>query len=73
LRGAGLLVLCAAAVILRRVLEPKWVGRHLNLDPLTTLALFYLGYRFWGIVGMIITPLLAAVVRQLPGSAAQTE
>jgi sporulation integral membrane protein YtvI len=72
-RGVGLLVLCAAAVILRRVLEPKWVGRHLDLDPLTTLVLFYLGYRFWGVVGMISAPLLAAIVRQLPGAADQME
>lgn len=72
-QGIGLLILCAAAVILRRVLEPKWVGRHLELDPLTTLVLFYLGYRFWGVAGMILTPLLAAVVRQLPGSATQKE
>lgn len=72
-QSVGLLILCAAAVILRRVLEPKWVGRHLELDPLATLALFYLGYRFWGIAGMILAPLLAAVVRQLPGSSTRKE
>ena len=71
--GVGLLILCATAVILRRVLEPKWVGRHLEMDPLTTLVLFYLGYRFWGVTGMILAPLLAAMVRQLPGSSTQKE
>lgn len=73
LQGLGFVVLWLAAVILRRVLEPKWVGRHLDLDPLTTLVLFYLGYRFWGFWGMVLAPLLAAVARQLPGSAAQKE
>ena len=72
-QGLGLVILWIAAVILRQVLEPKWVGKHLDLDPLTTLALFYLGYRFWGVAGMLLAPLLAAVVRQLPGSAAQRE
>ena len=72
-QGAGLLVLWAAAVVLRQVLEPKWVGKYLNLDPLATLLLFYLGYRFWGIGGMILAPLLAAAARQLPGSATQRE
>ena len=72
-QGVGLLVLCAAAIILRRVLEPKWVGRHLDLDPLTTLVLFYLGYCFWGIPGMILAPLLAAVARQLSAAHTQKE
>lgn len=72
-QGVGLLILSAAAMILRRVLEPRWVGRHLEMDPLTTLVLFYLGYRFWGVAGMILAPLLAAVVRQLPGSPTQKE
>jgi predicted PurR-regulated permease PerM len=43
------------------------------MDPLTTLVLFYLGYRFWGVTGMILAPLLAAMVRQLPGSSTQKE
>lgn len=62
-RGVGLLVLCAGAVVLRRILEPRMVGRQLDLDPLATLVLLYLGYRFWGFLGMILAPLLAALAR----------
>ena len=61
--GVGLLVLCAAAMVLRRILEPKLVGKQLNLDPLLTLVLLYLGYRFWGFGGMILAPLLAAAAK----------
>ena len=72
-RGIGLLALCAGAAVLRRILEPKLVGRQLDMDPLTTLALLYLGYRFWGIGGMLLTPLLAAVARQIPGDLGRKE
>ena len=63
--GVGLLLLCAVAMILRRVLEPKLVGHHLDLDPLWTLVFLYVGYRFWGVLGMILAPLLAAAVKIL--------
>lgn len=75
-RGVGLLVLCVGAMILRRILEPKLVGQQLNLDPLVTLVLLYLGYRFWGIGGMLLVPILAAVARtfwEAPPQKAQTE
>ena len=63
--GLGLLLLCAVVMILRRILEPKWLGRHLDLDPLWTLVLLYMGYRCWGVWGMILAPLVAAAVKIL--------
>ncbi len=64
-RAVGLLALFAVALILRTVLEPKLVGRQLGLDPLLTLAALYFGYRFWGILGMLITPVLAAAAKSV--------
>ncbi|MBQ4641521.1 MAG: sporulation integral membrane protein YtvI [Oscillospiraceae bacterium] len=62
LRSIGLLCLYAAAVLTRTVLEPRLVGRQLGMDPLVTLLFLYLGFRFWGILGMIFMPMLAAAV-----------
>ena len=59
-RSVGLLCIYAAAVLTRTVLEPRLVGRHLGIDPLLTLLFLYLGYRFWGILGMLLAPMLAA-------------
>ena len=58
----GLLGTYAAAAVLRSVLEPKLVGRQLGLDPLATLVALYAGFRLWGIGGMILAPLLTAVI-----------
>ncbi|MBR4017102.1 MAG: sporulation integral membrane protein YtvI [Oscillospiraceae bacterium] len=60
-RAIGLICTYGAAVITRTVSEPRLMGRHLGLDPLITLIFLYLGYRFWGIWGMLLAPLTAAV------------
>jgi len=64
-RALGLLGIYAAAAMLRSVLEPKFIGKQLGLDPLVTLLSMYTGYRLWGILGMLISPLLAVTITQL--------
>lgn len=64
-RAVGLLGVYTVASIIRSVLEPKLVGRHLGLDPLVTLMALYAGYRLWGIGGMLLAPLLAVLAGQL--------
>ena len=65
LRTIGLLCTWGVAVMTRTVLEPRLVGRHLGLDPLATLAALYVGYRFWGILGLLFTPILASAAKSL--------
>lgn len=61
----GLLGLYAAAALTRSVLEPRFLGKQLGLDPLVTLMALYAGYQLWGIGGMILAPLLAVAATQL--------
>lgn len=68
----GLLGLYAAAALSRSVLEPRFLGKHLGLDPLVTLISLYAGYRLWGILGMILAPILAVATTQLITSANQS-
>lgn len=65
LRAVGLLCTYGAALITRTVLEPRLVGRQLGLDPLATLVALYVGYRFWGILGLLLTPILASAAMSL--------
>ena len=62
LRAIGLLCIFGAALLTRTTLEPRLVGRQLGLDPLVTLGFLYLGYRFWGILGMLLAPMLVAAI-----------
>ena len=71
-RGAGLLGLYAVVWLIRSVLEPRLLGKELGLDPLVTLLAMYAGYKLFGFLGMILSPLLAvAAVRLLKAGEAK--
>ncbi len=63
-RGLGLLILYAAASLLRTALEPRFVGRQIGLSPVITLFAMYAGYRLMGIFGMILFPICAILAKQ---------
>ena len=63
--AGGLAVLYLVAMITRSVLEPRFYGSHLGLDPLVMLFFLYFGYRLWGFWGILISPLLAATTKAL--------
>ena len=54
----GLTGIYVTVSLIRSVLEPKLIGRQLNLDPLVTLMVMYAGYKLWGNGGMLLTPML---------------
>lgn len=64
-RGIGLLGLYAAVSLTRSILEPKLVGQQLGLDSLVTLAALYVGFRLWGLTGMLVMPMLAVTAMRL--------
>ena len=64
-RALGLGGIYTVVCVTRSVLEPKLLGKHLGLDPLVTLVCFYAGFRLWGILGMILAPMLAVTAVQL--------
>lgn len=70
--AAGLLATYGSAALCRAVWEPRLLGKQLGLDPLLTLIALYFGYRAWGVLGMILSPLLAVaamgLVRNSPNS-----
>ena len=64
-RAVGLLGIYVTALITRSALEPKLVGRQLNLDPLAALIALYVGYRLWGFGGMMLAPILTVTAREV--------
>ena len=65
LRAIGLLAIYIVISLLRSVLEPRFVGKQLGLDPLITLLAIYAGYRLWGLPGMLLAPILAVTATQI--------
>ena len=61
----GLLGLYAAAAVTRTILEPRLRGRQLGIDPLLPLLALYVGFQLFGLLGMILAPMLAVTATQL--------
>lgn len=64
-QAIGLLGLYASITLIRSTLEPKLVGQQLGLDPLVTLMALYIGFKLWGLGGMILAPMLTVTFLQL--------
>lgn len=63
--GLGLIALYVLTALVRSVLEPRMVGRQLGLSPLVTLAALYIGYRLWGILGMLLAPVFTITALEI--------
>ncbi len=59
--GIGLLVLYLVISIVRRIAEPKILGKAMGIHPLAALICMYAGYRFFGVLGMLLAPFVAAI------------
>jgi len=60
-RAIGLFSTYLVVTLTRSVLEPKFLSRHLGLDPLVTLIVLYIGFRLWGLGGMILAPMVTVI------------
>lgn len=52
--AVGLMILYLICLLLHQLLQPKFVGDTVGIDPLTTLLFMFVGYRIGGVVGLII-------------------
>ena len=63
--GIGLLVLYGLVTLVRSILEPKLVGVRAGLPPLAALLSMYMGFRVFGLAGIILAPVAAVIAWQL--------
>lgn len=65
LQGLGLILIWLCVWITRTVLEPKLIGRQLQLPSAISFFAAILGAKLWGLKGLILFPVLAAVAISL--------
>lgn len=53
-RGIGLAIIYVLCQVIKQILQPKLVGDSIGISPLATLIYMFIGYRFMGVIGMII-------------------
>jgi sporulation integral membrane protein YtvI len=54
IRAIGLVTIYLICQVLKQILQPKMVGDSIGLNPLATLFFMFVGYRIYGVFGMII-------------------
>ena len=68
-RGLGIFIIYVVVVVVRQIIEPKIVGKHVGLRPIVTLTCMYVGSKlFGGIVGLFGLPIAAAIIMDLNSS-----
>lgn len=64
-QAIGLMIIYLICQIVKQVLQPKMVGDSIGISPLATLFFLYIGYRLYGVVGMILGVPVGMVVVNL--------
>lgn len=60
--GVGLVLLYLIIVVVRNFLEPKIIGKQIEINPLFMLFFIFLGLKLGGIIGMLILPIVLTVL-----------
>ncbi|MHB1418372.1 MAG: sporulation integral membrane protein YtvI [Bacillota bacterium] len=60
-----LLALYAFVTIVRQVLQPKLVAESIGLHPLSTLVAMYIGLKSFGVLGLVLGPIVLVAYKAL--------
>ena len=52
--AVGLIIIYVVCQVVKQVLQPKMVGDSIGISPLSTLVFMFVGYRLYGVLGMIL-------------------
>ncbi len=64
-RAIGLFVIYCTIILTRQTLEPRILGTQLGIHPLIMLMSIYIGFRLFGVFGLILGPIFVVVVKKL--------
>ena len=59
--GIGLVIVYVTVTVIHQIAEPYVVGGSLGVHPLLTLVAMYVGFRLFGIVGMLLFPAVSVL------------
>lgn len=63
--GIAIIILFIIISIIRQMLEPKLISKHIGTHPIFTLIAMYTGFKVLGIFGTLIGPILLIVVKNV--------
>ena len=63
--GAFLLVLYVLTLLTKQFIEPKIVSQNIGIHPIYTLISMYTGFKFMGIIGLLIGPIILIILKNV--------
>lgn len=66
--GIGLIALYLFIIVVRNIIEPKIIGQQVGLPPIVTLIAMYAGLKIFGVVGMMLFPVVVIITVKLQES-----
>lgn len=66
--GVSLIILLGIMGIVRQFLEPRVVSGQIGIHPIFTLIAMYTGFRFIGILGLLIGPIILIILKNIFGN-----
>lgn len=63
--GVSLIVLWLIMTIVRELIEPKVVSGKIGIHPIFTLLAMYTGFKFIGVLGMLIGPIILIILKNI--------
>ena len=64
----GLITLLVIIMISRQFLEPRIVSKHIGIHPIFTLIAMYTGFKFIGVLGMFVGPIVLIILKNIYGT-----
>lgn len=63
--GIAILILWLIMTIVRQIIEPKIVSGQLGVHPIFTLVAMYTGFKFCGILGLFVGPIMLIILKNI--------
>ncbi|MDO5123070.1 MAG: sporulation integral membrane protein YtvI [Eubacteriales bacterium] len=64
-QGIGVLIVYVLITIIRNIIEPRIIGDQVGLHPIVTLVSMYVGLKIFGVVGMMLMPVMMIILVKL--------
>ncbi|MCL2194699.1 MAG: AI-2E family transporter [Oscillospiraceae bacterium] len=61
----GLILIYVTITIVHQIVEPKVMAANLGLPPVVTIAAMYIGLQLFGIIGILLAPILMTLLKVL--------
>ena len=63
--GFSIILLLILMSVVRQILEPKLVSKHIGVHPIFTLIAMYTGFKFMGLMGLIFGPIILIILKNI--------